>query len=150
MIPKSGSKPRSGHSRRVSGQELNLFNAIVGEQPILPPAAAERAAAERLEAATLEQAQKQQQRQTLRSKINIASAAPDMLKQIRQACHRGISLRVKRPHLTHWLRDMSDQLLHRLEEAQARLTAARQKVRLPEQRPQTVRFNGEPAISLDS
>ena len=149
MIPRSGSKSRSAGSRRVSGQELNLFNAIVGEQPILRPADADRAAAERIERATLEQAQKQQRRK-LYWKITVPPAAPAMLKQIREVCHRGISIRVKRPHLAHWLREFSDQVLHRLEEAQARLTAARQKVRRPDERPQTVRFNSEATGPQDS
>jgi hypothetical protein len=143
----------SGSRRRVSGTDLNLFNAIVGEHPILPPAAAERAAAQRLEDATLAQAQKQQ-RPRPRYKIAIPPAAPAMIKQIRAACHRGISLRVKRPDVAHWLRSVSDQVLHRLEEAQARLTAARQKVTppaiSPEPRPQTVRFNGDADGQHDS
>jgi len=117
----------------------------------LPPADADRAAAERLERATLEAAQKkQQQRRKIYRNITIPSAAPAMIKQIREVCHRGIKLRVKRPHLAHWLREFSDQVLHRLEEAQARLTAARQKVRPAEPRPQTVRFNSEATGPQDS
>ena len=144
------SPARSSRSRRpVSGTDLNLFNAIVGEQPILPPADAERAAAQKLEDATLAQVQKEKQKRNRRlPKIAVPQAAPAMFKQLREVCHRGISMRIKRPHLAHWLREFSDQVLHRLEEAQNRLTAARRKVRPPEQRaaeerPQTVRFNSE-------
>jgi hypothetical protein len=155
--PQSTSPARSSHSRRpVSGTDLNLFNAIVGEQPILPPADAARAAAKKLEDATLAQVQKEKQKRNRKlPKIAVPQAAPAMLKQLRAAWHRGISLRVKRPNLAHWLRDFSDQVLHRLEEAQNRLTAARQKVRpleqrAADQRPQTVRFNSEAQGMQDS
>lgn len=121
--------------RKVTGQDFNLFHAIVGTQPILEPKEAERNAAEAMSAPLVEAAGEGvilKPRLPGRNRAKPQAAVrPEMLKQIRRACQKGISVRVKRPDMAAWLRRVSDHAFQRLEEAQMRLLSSRSSKAVP-------------------
>jgi len=101
----------------VNGADFNLFAAIVGSQPIMEPQAAERAAAEEIQAAATPPPPEQLPEKHLRVRI---PAPAEVVEQVRRVYHRGFTLRIRKPQLAQWVREISDVALRRLEEAHAR------------------------------
>jgi hypothetical protein len=124
-------KPPRRKKRPATGGDFNLFNAIVGSQPIAEPTAAERAAVDSINELR-EQEERDREAAAKPSTRGKSFDAPLVLSQFRQICERGLKVgvnSVKRPEVAQWLRTFSGRALRRLEEAQARLNLARRRVR---------------------
>jgi len=117
--------------RRVTGQDFNLFAAIVGSQPIMEPKAAELAAIEEMAA---ESAAPMPSSVTMRLRKELASLPPANISasalaaQVRHLCERRIARRIAPPQMAGWIRQMSNGAVRRIEEAQARLASYRIRV----------------------
>jgi len=132
--PKKAPNNKAPRRKRppASGQDFNLFNAIVGSQPIAEPTAAERAAVESIEELRQQEEQERAAAAARSQARGKSFEAPLVLSQFRQICERGFAKgvnSVKRPEVAQWLRTFSGRALRRLEEAQARLNVARRRVR---------------------
>ncbi|HEX4795432.1 MAG TPA: hypothetical protein VH370_16670 [Humisphaera sp.] len=125
-------KPPRRKKRPATGEDFNLFNAIVGSQPIAERTAAERAAVESINELR-EQEELARAAAASRSQFRGKSFdAPLVLSHFRHICGRGLAMgvnSVKRPEVANWLRTFSGRALRRLEEAQTRLNLARRRVR---------------------
>lgn len=100
--------------RRVMQQDLDLFAAIAGRRPELPPDEQPVVRAVRVPTAA-------------KAKPWSAAVLANYLNNFRVPRAAG---RVVSPEVAEWVRKLSNQALGRLQEAQDRLAAAREPVRL--------------------
>ncbi|HZL36012.1 MAG TPA: hypothetical protein VFC78_11920 [Tepidisphaeraceae bacterium] len=106
--------------RRVDQQDLSLFEAIAGKQPEYDEAVL---AVYHAKAAV--QAPELAERRRPHRTSSLASLKLSL--RLREWCEQGAN-RVSRPIVADWLRHVSDEAFTRLEQAQARLSAARPRV----------------------
>jgi hypothetical protein len=97
-------------SRRVREEDLTLYQAIVGKPPVLDELPPESPAPQPLRLAT------QPQRTWSPVVLSI---------RLRVICNQHIADHVTRPELADWLRHVTGEAFRRLDQAQARLAAAR-------------------------
>lgn len=106
--------------RRVMQQDLDMFAAIAGRKPELPPD--EEPVEQAVKVAT-----------AARAKPWSATVLAGYLNNFRVP---RVANRVVSPEVADWVRKLSNHALGRLQEAQDRLTAARGPVRLRPERPE--------------
>jgi len=109
-MPKAAIPVRAAR-RRIHQHDLDMYAAIAGQPPAMPPPQPQQASETAL----------------------VAPAAPTwsplvLCAHLRQAWHQRLAVYARRqPEVADWVRKLSDQAIERLQQAQARLAVAKER-----------------------